>query len=1645
MKKMKARFLSLLLAVVMVIGTMGTALAADESTDTTDNYTVTFEVSEGVTVDIYYDKDTYEEDADAEPDETNVTVAYAREKGDSALDNSGEGQVNFRVNVEEGYEIVSMTAEPEDNYKNFKGSEDTGVEGIYRITKITGDITVTIEAQLADESTEDGDSDADTDDDTEEEDAAVAASIDSETIWSYWDDEEDPAGDSTAEDYDRTIWTLASFDVSEWKTGVCAFGAKNGELKSLSGGLMPVTLLTQYKEGGDYDSGTEENIECYFFRTTIEIEDASAIEQIKGYIYYDDTATIYINGVKVAGFSDDDTITENMVYVDGDAGDTEFSITDEELLAALVDGENIIAVEVHNCNATSSDIFFDMEYMDFRTEVAEEETEEGSENTPDEAQSSVSIQVGVDETERNITWYYNVEGEGTLYLAKESDLVNGEMPADAASYTVTGESTNKEYYYSFQVTVADLEEDTTYAYQVVNGDVTSEIYTFETSVSDGSFSFALAGDPQLGCSILATDVENWNNTLNIVCTNSLFEGVDFLLSAGDQVQTASDEEEYDGFLENEYLSSLAIATVVGNHDSSSSAYSEHFYTTSDTTNTSSYGSTDAGDDYYFVYEGVLFLVLNSNNTSTAEHKAFMEEAIAATADQDITWKVVTFHHSIYSVASHSLEDSIIQRREELVPVFEELDIDVVLMGHDHVYVRTYIMDGLEVSEDEDYEYDEDGVPVSVTDTDGILYVTANSSSASKFYDIKTNVNFEYAAVMNQDYIANISLVTVTESSFSITTYETNSMTEVDSFTIYRSEEEEDDTDDTEDGETSYNVEVSVVDAEGNTSVFSTYIGSTAEVSENSDGTYDVTFTVAAVAAEYIEQIAAEGTVLTVNEDGSYTVTVDSVEEGTLIEISMTSSMIGGTYTLYLLIGAEAEDTEDTDTDVPDESQSSISLSVGSDETERGITWYYNVEGEGTLYLAKESDLVDGEMPEDAVTYTVTGESTNKEGYYSFQVTMTDLEESTTYAYQVVNGDVVSEIYTFETGASNGSFSFALAGDPQIGAGVTETDIEGWENTLNIVSTNSIFESIDFLLSVGDQVNTASSEDEYDGFLEHTALLSLPIATVIGNHDSNSSAYSEHFNITNESEYGTTTAGGDYYYVYEGVLFMVLNSNNTSTAEHKAFMEEAIAATADQDITWKVVTFHHSIYSVASHSLEDSIIQRREQLVPVFEELDIDVVLMGHDHVYARTYIMDGLEVSEDEDYEYDEDGVPISVTDTDGILYVTVNSASGSKYYDIKTDQNFEYAAVMNQDYVPNISLVTVTETSFTITTYETSGMTEVDSFTIYRSSDSEDDDDTDDTEDTDTTGKYNQTDDLEENEDGVIDGGTSGDSEDTGSTDDAGSTDSGSTDNGSTDSGSSDSGSSGSGSGDSGSTDSGSSGSGSTDSGSSDSGSTDDGSTDSGDDSAQTDLINGLKNTNGSWYWYVNSEIASDYTGLVYNDQTYGGAAGWYYVKNGKVDFTYTGLVKHDAKYGGKAGWYYVKNAYVDFTVTDVVYNNGTYGTAGWWYVKNAKVDFSYSGLVKHSADNGGVAGWYYVKNAYVTFSYTGLVYNNGTYGVKGWWYVKSAKVDFSVTGLVYNPGTYGVAGYWYVKNAKVDFSYSGPYVYNTVIFTIKNGQVIS
>jgi len=387
-------------------------------------------------------------------------------------------------------------------------------------------------------------------------------------------------------------------------------------------------------------------------------------------------------------------------------------------------------------------------------------------------------------------------------------------------------------------------------------------------------------------------------------------------------------------------------------------------------------------------------------------------------------------------------------------------------------------------------------------------------------------------------------------------------------------------------------------------------------------------------------------------------------------------------------------------------QTDIALSVGVDETERNLVWYALSSVPGSVRL-----WIDRDTTEPPATYPSTVSKASDGDYYIHRVILRNLLPETDYDYQLVNEDTTSPLYSFTT-SPLGAFSFAFAGDPQLGESKnTENDRAGWALTLDRITNHEIFDNTAFLLIAGDHVDEKNNEGHFDDLLHHEALAGLPMANVIGNHEAKSEIFSQHFFRPNEStEYGVTTAGGDAYFTYNDVLFFLINSNDRDTAEHRAFMEAVLAD--NPDCTWKIVSLHHSLYTVANHAYDDSILERREELVPLFDELGIDVVLSGHDHVYCRSYLMDGLTPLSHMDY-YDRSSMH-SATNAEGVLYITANSSSGSKTYDPK-DADFPYSAEHHQYDVGEISRVDVSKNCFSIRSYRTDTMEVVDHFTLYR------------------------------------------------------------------------------------------------------------------------------------------------------------------------------------------------------------------------------------------------------------------------------------------------------------------------------------------
>ncbi len=110
-------------------------------------FVVTFESFDGGKV-VAYDRQNLDEAVVYE----GADNAIARDSETGEVDTTGSGQVNFSVILEDGYSLENISVtEGEVNFKNLKTVSQEGNVYTYRITKITGNLTVSVETKKLDD------------------------------------------------------------------------------------------------------------------------------------------------------------------------------------------------------------------------------------------------------------------------------------------------------------------------------------------------------------------------------------------------------------------------------------------------------------------------------------------------------------------------------------------------------------------------------------------------------------------------------------------------------------------------------------------------------------------------------------------------------------------------------------------------------------------------------------------------------------------------------------------------------------------------------------------------------------------------------------------------------------------------------------------------------------------------------------------------------------------------------------------------------------------------------------------------------------------------------------------------------------------------------------------------------------------------------------------------------------------------------------------------------------------------------------------------------------------------------------------------------------------------------------------------------
>ena len=371
------------------------------------------------------------------------------------------------------------------------------------------------------------------------------------------------------------------------------------------------------------------------------------------------------------------------------------------------------------------------------------------------------------------------------------------------------------------------------------------------------------------------------------------------------------------------------------------------------------------------------------------------------------------------------------------------------------------------------------------------------------------------------------------------------------------------------------------------------------------------------------------------------------------------------------------------------------------------------------------------------------------------------------------------------------------------------------------------EGVNLVVSAGDQVEDQSwgKSSEYAAFFAPEEMTSIAYAPAVGNHDRHY-MFADHFNLPNEmtvegvdengvlEQVRTTFRGqnngtsqshgnyiqatadeianssesngvtpnadgqydfterremetkGNYYYLYNNVLFVTLNTgaypggndeenadnaNVPSAAKDNSEAEAIVenfrttmnAATSEYagQYNWLIVTHHKSTQTVAKHAADSDIENYVDAgFEQVMDEFDVDFVLGGHDHVYSRSYVLKGGERNAERLDTFN---------DPDGTIYLTGNCCSDMQYYtpfaEVDKENNADFPRLANgetgsqaylagnlpygnqewnQEYSPSYAVFDVTDDKISVNVYNLAGDSStpdselIDSFSVTKNAD---------------------------------------------------------------------------------------------------------------------------------------------------------------------------------------------------------------------------------------------------------------------------------------------------------------------------------------
>ena len=328
--------------------------------------------------------------------------------------------------------------------------------------------------------------------------------------------------------------------------------------------------------------------------------------------------------------------------------------------------------------------------------------------------SGIAVTLGADAADsRNISWFTKKSVTGTdieIVPYSKNPKFTGTPTTDgiyAETETVTREYPGIDFgvigilNYEFAVTqhrisVTGLKSDKKYCYRV--GDAQkgwwSETGVIETADNSDKFTFFHMSDCQGG---IERQYSTWANVVDTAY--NMYPNASFIMHTGDFVDYGSNFKQWNWMFNTASgnLMNTAMMPTAGNHETKGGGYAiaENFMLSNIPPQ-----NEESGVYYSYDYNNAHFAVLNSNDLNS-DGSLSTAQTEWLTADMNNTqkqWKIVALHKSPYSNGSHYDDEDVAGLRKQLSSLMPTLGIDLVLSGHDHVYLRTDAMNNNAVVE-----------------------------------------------------------------------------------------------------------------------------------------------------------------------------------------------------------------------------------------------------------------------------------------------------------------------------------------------------------------------------------------------------------------------------------------------------------------------------------------------------------------------------------------------------------------------------------------------------------------------------------------------------------------------------------------------------------------------------------------------------------------------------------------------------------------------------------------------------------------------------------------------------------------------------------------------------------------------------------